>query len=116
LANNGCSNESNLGEENTRLLACLGGKRVSIGVAKALQRPLSSSEGTMDGASNSRRSSSRSNSIIFLGGDVVVLSICCRSRSPTSSQIALQCLLPILTASIAFVPACRIVLAQLSNH
>jgi hypothetical protein len=38
------------------------------------------------------------------------------SRSPTSSQIALQCLRPILTASTAFVPARRIALAQLSNY
>ena len=84
--------------------------------AKALQRPLSSSEGTMDGASNSPSSSSRSNSIIFCEGDVVVLSMCCRSRSPTSAQIALQYLLRILTASMALWSPCRIVLAQLSNH
>ena len=93
-------------------------RRSSSGLSPGVLHPIakletsgsiSSSEGTMDGASNSRSSSSRSNSSIFCGGDVVVLSMCCRSRSPTSSQIALQCLRPILTASMALVPASRIV-------
>ena len=83
----------------------------------------------MDGASNSSSSIARSNSNILCEGDAVVLSMCCCSRSPTSSQIALQCLLPILTASMAFVPdagsrplnyesinlrCCRLILVKLS--
>jgi hypothetical protein len=62
---------------------------------------MSSSEGTMDGISVSVSSSSRNSIIILCEGAVSVLSICCRSRSPTSSQIARQCLLLIRTASMA---------------
>jgi hypothetical protein len=50
---------------------------------------------------------SRSRVSILCEGAVCVLSICCRSRSPTSSQIARQCLLLIQIVSTVLIPRCE---------